>query len=125
MTRRHEIPTHLNIEDRALYGLTIRQVMYLTVGAAGGYELWNQWPALPLLVRALLIAPPLVLALIFALVRPHGRSLDDWLFVALHYVAVPKVSVWRPCEPEPEHGRRDGAGWEELAPQIAWQEERR
>ena len=125
MTCRHEIPTHLNIEDRALYGLTIRQVMYLTVGAAGGYELWNQWPALPLLVRALLIAPPLLLALIFALVRPHGRSLDDWLFVVLHHVAVPKVSVWRPCESVPEHGRRDGAGWEELAPRIAWQEEQR
>ncbi len=125
MTRRHEIPTHLNIEDRALYGLTIRQVMYLIVGAAGGYELWNQWPALPLLVRALLVAQPLVLALIVALLRPHGRSLDDWLFVALHHVTVPKVSVWRPCEPEPEHVRPDGAGWEELAPRIAWQEERR
>ncbi|MDQ2743484.1 MAG: PrgI family protein [Chloroflexota bacterium] len=125
MTRRHEIPTHLNIEDRALYGLTVRQVMYLTVGAAGGYEFWNQCPALPLLVRALLVAPPLLLALIFALVHPHGRSLDDWLFIALHHVAVPKVSVWRPREPESEQERRDGPGWEELAPRIAWQEERR
>lgn len=124
MTCRHEIPTHLNVEDRAFYGLTIRQVMYLIVGASGGYELWNQWPALPLLIRGLLVVPPLLLALIFALVRPHGRSLDEWFFVALHHAAVPKVSVWQPREPEKEHGRRDSAGWEELAPQIAWREER-
>jgi PrgI family protein len=125
MTRRHEIPTHLNVEDRAFYGLTIRQVMYLTVGGSGGYELWNQWPALPLLIRGLLVVPPLLLALIFALVRPHGRSLDEWFFVALHHAAVPKVSVWQPREPEPEHGRRDSAGWEELTPRIAWREEGR
>ena len=26
-TERHEIPTHLNVEDRAFYGLSVRQVM--------------------------------------------------------------------------------------------------
>ncbi len=122
MTRRHEIPTHLNVEDRAFYGLTIRQVMYLTVGAAGGYELWNQWPSLPLVIRVILAVPPLLLALIFALVRPHGRGLDEWLFVALHYAAVPKLSVWQPRDPEPKGG--EAVAWEELAPRIAWQEER-
>lgn len=125
MTRLHEIPTHLNVEDRAFYGLTIRQVMYLTVGGSGSYELWNQWPALPLVLRALLVAPPLLVALVFALVRPHGRSLDEWLFVAFHYTAVPKVSVWQPPEPAPDHGRRAPVGWQDLVPQIAWQEERR
>ena len=45
--QRHEIPTHLDVEDRAFYGLTARQVMWLTVGCAGGYGLWAQWPDLP------------------------------------------------------------------------------
>jgi hypothetical protein len=125
MTRRHEIPTHLNVEDRAFYGLTIRQVMYLTVGASGGYELWNQWPGLPLVIRALLVAPALLLALVFALVRPHGRSLDEWLFVALHHAAVPKVSVWQPRELKPDSRHLESAGWQDLAPQITWQGERR
>lgn len=125
MTRRHEIPTHLNVEDRAFYGLTIRQVMYLTVGGSGGYELWNQWPTLPLVLRGLLAAPPILLALIFALVRPHGRSLDEWLFVALHHATVPKVSVWQPREVELGSRRADGPGWKDLTPQIAWQEDSR
>lgn len=123
MTRRHEIPTHLDVEDRAFYGLTIRQVMYLTAGAAGGYELWNQWPALPLVIRVSLAVPPILLALIVALVRPHGRSLDEWFFVALHHAAAPKISVWQPRHPATPDS--EAVAWEELAPRIVWQEEQR
>ena len=125
MPRRHEIPTHLNVEDRAIYGLTIRQVMYLIVGGAGGYALWNQWPGLPLVLRGVLVAPCLLLAIIVALVRPYGRGLDEWLFVALHHISVPKVSVWRPLEPDPAAWSMAGSEWEELKPQLTWQEERR
>lgn len=122
--RRHEIPTHLNVEDRAFYGFTIRQVMYLTVGGAGAYALWNQWPALPLVMRAALVVPIVVLALIFALVRPAGRGLDEWVFVALHHAAIPKVSIWRPREPAPAGLSTSGSEWEELKPQLTWREER-
>ena len=41
---RHEIPTHLNVEDRAVYGLSVRQLTYLVVGSSGGYQLWSAWP---------------------------------------------------------------------------------
>jgi len=122
---RHEIPTHLNVEDRAFYGLTIRQVMYLTVGGAGAYALWNQWPALPLVMRGVLVVPIVILALTFALVRPAGRSLDEWVFIALHHVATPEVSVWRPRDPDLVAWDTSGTEWEELKPQLAWQEERR
>ena len=47
MTNRHQIPTHLNVEDRAIFGLTVRQVGYLVVGCAGAYNLWTQWPDWP------------------------------------------------------------------------------
>ena len=122
MPRRHEIPTHLNVEDRAIYGLTIRQVMYLTVGCAGGYALWNQWPALPLVLRAAIVLPCLLAALIFALIRPHGRGLDEWLFVALHHLAVAKVSVWQRREIRLDASELEG-GWEELVPSLLWKED--
>lgn len=119
-TTRHEIPTHLNVEDRAFYGLTVRQVMYLTVGAASGYGLWNQWPALPVGLRLGLAVACFLLAVAVALVRPHGRGLEEWAFVALHYAAVPKVCTWRPREPDPARWRPSGGRWEELAPRLAW-----
>ena len=122
MPQRHEIPTHLGVEDKAFYGLTARQVMYLIVGLSAGYALWNALPHLPLLVHGGLSAIPLVLGLIFALVRPHGRGLDAWAFVALHYLALPKVSVWRPDERGSDGRDPSQPAWEELTPQLSWRE---
>jgi hypothetical protein len=122
MPRRHEIPTHLNVEDRAIYGLTIRQVMYLTVGGAGGYALWNQWPGLPLALRGAIVLPCLLTALILALMRPYGRGFDEWLFVALHHFAMARASVWRPRD---NHliGSETESAWEELVPSLLWKED--
>jgi hypothetical protein len=118
---RHETPTHLNVEDRAFYGLTVRQVMWLTVGCAGGYGLWIQWPDLAVGPRLALAALCLACAGALALVRPHGRGLEEWGFVALRYAAIPKVSVWRPREPQPAAWRRHGPDWAELAPRVRWE----
>jgi hypothetical protein len=119
--QRHEIPTHLTVEDRAFYGLTARQLMWLTVGCAGGYGLWTQWPDLPAGIRLALAGVCLTLAVVLALVRPHGRGLEEWAFVALHYAALPKVSAWRPREPELAVWRPAGQRWAALTPRLRWQ----
>jgi hypothetical protein len=121
---RHEIPTHLNVEDKAFFGLSVRQVMHLTIGLAGGYAVWVQWPDLHPTVRVGLAVAGVLQAVVLALVRPGGRGLDEWLFVALHYAALPKASAWRPREPEPATWRPGPAGWEEWTPQVTWKEER-
>jgi hypothetical protein len=117
----HEIPTHLNVEDTVVLGLSIRQFAYLVVGVAGGYGLWNQWPDLPLAVRLGPAALWLLVAATFALLRPRGRGLEEWVFVAIHHLATPKRTVWRVPEPDstdtdPSHG-----GWAELAPELSWE----
>lgn len=119
---RHEIPTHLNVEDKAYYGFSARQVMYLIVGLSIGYSIWNQLAGLPAPIRITLIAVCVAVAVIFALVRPHGRSLDEWAFVAFHYVAAPKLSIWRPREPDVQEVSALDREWEELNPRLAWQE---
>ena len=116
--QRHEIPTHLNVEDKAFYGLSVRQVTYLTTGAASGYALWTQWHALPELLR---LTPPLasfLLAAAVALIRPLGRPLEQWAFVALHYVAAPKRCVWRPGAVDTTHHRMAEEKWVELVPRL-------
>ena len=66
MTRhRHEIPTHLGVEDKAYFGLSVRQVMVLTIGCSGAYGLWNQWPDVTMSIRVG-VAAVIVLA-VFAL----------------------------------------------------------
>lgn len=120
MVRRHEIPTHLNVEDKAILGLTVRQLTVLTVGLSSGYALWSGWPELAVGVRAGLALTCVLLAAALALLRPRGRGLEEWAFVALHYLATPKSSTWRPREPDPATWRPARAAWEELDPRLAW-----
>jgi PrgI family protein len=119
---RHEIPTHLNVEDKAFFGLSVRQVMELTVGLSTSYWLWNQWPALTPSLRLGLAGACLVIALALALVRPAGRGLEEWAFVLLYYALTPRASVWWPTAPDEAAEAQSAAGWEEIAPGIAWPE---
>jgi hypothetical protein len=121
----HEIPTHLNVEDKAFFGLAVRQVMVLTVGLAAGYGLWTGWPYLLPLLRGGIAAAGLLLAVLLALVRPHGRGLEEWLFVAVHYARTPRASVWRPREPARAPWEARGGTWAAVAPRLSWKEELR
>ena len=121
---RHEIPTHLGVEDRAFYGLSARQVTLLTVGCASAYAIWNQWASLPLPLHLAFVVTCLVIALTLALVRPNGRSLDEWAFIALRYLSVPKASVWQVAAVEMGEERTQAELWAEWTPQPAWREER-
>jgi hypothetical protein len=96
---RREIPTHLDVEDKAFCGLSVRQVLSLIGGVAACYGLWNQAAALPAALRFGLAAACLLLVAAIVLVRPGGRGLEEWAFVGLHFAAVPKAAVWLPRDP--------------------------
>ncbi len=121
--RRHEIPTHLNVEDKAFYGLSARQVMYLMIGISGSYGLWNQWSHVPIGLRLALALSCVAVSTAVALLRLHGRALEEWLFVILRYAARPKAAVWRPSEPDSDPSWPSAVSWEELAPRVTWEEE--
>ena len=120
---RHEIPTHLSVEDRAFYGFSARQVMLVTVGCALAYALWNEWPTLPLAARLTIAASCVAVSLILALWRPYGRSLDAWTFVALRYLTVPKTTVWRTTPPPMPASPAGKEAWVEWTPGLTWREE--
>jgi len=122
---RHEIPTHLAVEDRLVLGLSARQAMYLIAAVAGGYSAWNEATAAPPELRLGLAALCLLLGAALALVRPGGRGLDEWLFVVLHYLATPRRCAWRPREPDPAEWRRRTPAFAERAPRVAWTEDGR
>lgn len=93
---RHEIPTHLQVEDKAIFGLTLWQVFYLLGGVTAVYAIYVQWSFLPLSWRAVLAAIVSVLTLLVTLVRPQGRDLLDWGLCLVRYAALPKRAVWKP-----------------------------
>ncbi len=119
--RRHEIPTHLDVEDKAFYGLTVRQFTNLVAGLGGTYSLWNQWPGLPLPVRWALAALSVLVTLATTFVTLGGRPIEHWVLVIARYLAVPRRRVWRVPQPDPAAWNVDDAGWANLQPRLTWQ----
>jgi len=116
----HEIPTHLDVEDKVVFGLTVRQLLYLMVGLSLGYGLWEQQTALLPAVRLGLAGACVLAAAIFVLVRPFGRPLEQWLVAGACFVALPRQATWRPAELDPADWRPGAGDWQELAPDLAW-----
>jgi hypothetical protein len=121
--RPHEIPTHLDVEDKLLFGLTARQFLYLVVGCSLAYGVWQQPGELPLAARATLTSACLLAAVLIALVRPLGRPMEEWLVAALFHLATPRQATWRPPEPLASDWRPPGSSWHELAPSLVWAED--
>ena len=94
--QRHEIPTHLEVEDRILGPLTTRDTLYLLVGAAAVYWLGTEASLVPWARIGLGSAIGLT-CVAFALVRVQGRPLETWLFAGLMYLASPRIAVWHPA----------------------------
>jgi hypothetical protein len=123
MRTHHEVPTHLNVEDRVLFGLTVRQFLYMLVGSSVAYTLWEQSAGLSDVVRIALCALCVGITLAFALARPADRPLEEWMAVALVYATSPRQSTWQLPEPEPTSWRPTAGGWQELAPSLSWAED--
>jgi hypothetical protein len=119
----HEVPTHLNVEDKVLFGLTVRQFLCLLVGSSASYALWEQAAPLGDMLRSAGAAVCVLATLAFALLRPSGRALEEWLAAALLFAASPRRAVWQPREPLPSDWRPAGGGWQELTPSLVWAEE--
>lgn len=120
----HEIPTHLDVEDKAFFGLKLRQAMYLMSGLASSYGvLTGDWPSTSTL-RLVLALFGFLGAAALALIQPLGRGLDEWAIVALRYSATPRRQVWRANAPR-ALSERGPADWAELAPGVRWHEEGR
>ena len=92
--QRHEIPTHLEVEDKLFAGLTPRQLLLLIMGIGLGYSFWQRFhQLLPLPLVALVAALPGLVSLALATVRPDDRALEHWLLAVLRYLSLPKVCV--------------------------------
>jgi PrgI family protein len=118
--RRYEVPTHLDVEDKLMLGLTVRQFLYVLVGSSAAYAAWDQLAAAGAAPRVLAAGTCVVLTLAFALARPAGRALEEWLIAALLFVAAPRRTIWQPREPQAADWRPAVASWQELTPDAVW-----
>ncbi len=93
MSLDHDIPTHLDIEDRPALGLTAPQLLILAGGVLACVGALRQ-PHLPMVARAIEGLAPLALALLLVFVRPANRSLLVWGRAALLHLSSARVLTW-------------------------------
>ena len=122
MTRVYEIPTHLQVEDVLIAGLTPRQLLRLLAGASIAYGIWDQAILLPLGARAVVAGLVALCALVVALFQPGGRPIDQWIFAAVFYALLPHRWIWRTTEIDSGAIEISEAStdWADLAPVLGW-----
>src|SRR5579859_6870513 len=120
MPRVYELPTHLEVEDQLIAGLTARQLLRLVLAASLAYAAWDQVRWLPQEIRLAIAGVLCVIGFVFALVQPRGRSLDGWLLAAALFVVLPRHLVWRPGSALVRQPRPEQAGWAELELHPTW-----
>ncbi len=122
MPRIYELPTHLQVEDVLMAGLTARQLVRLMIGSSLSYGVWDQAGWLPHEVRLGVAVVIAAAGLLFALIQPGGRPLDQLLLAGVLYVALPRRLVWRPGTTQLRQPARQQSGWAELALHPDWVE---
>src|SRR5947209_7533611 len=99
MPRVYELPTHLQVEDNLLLGLTARQLVRVAVSASLAYEVWDVSSAFPSGLRLALTACLVVSGLLLVLLQPGGRSLDQWVLAFMVFAILPRRRIWRASTP--------------------------
>nr|WTA70774.1 PrgI family protein [Micromonospora sp. NBC_00855] len=85
------IPADVDTPDKIVYGLTARQLAILAVAAALGYgTVRSVGTLLPQPVLIAVLTPLAGAAIVLALGRRDGLSMDAWLMAALRHTRSPK-----------------------------------
>lgn len=90
-TPRARIPADVDQPDKIVYGLTARQLAILSVAAVAAYGIFKAvGHLLPQPVLLALMVPLAGAAIVLALGRRDGLSLDAWLLAAIRHSRAPR-----------------------------------
>ena len=90
-----QVPQFIEIEDKIIGPLTLKQFLYLTAGAALLFILYFFLTFVPWFIVALIIAP---LALALAFLKINGRPFIYFLMSAIGFIFKPKLYLWKKRE---------------------------
>lgn len=92
-----QIPQFINIEDKVIGPLTIKQFLWLLAGGGICFVLWT---ALPLAIFLILGIPIAILFLALAFFKIHGRPFIHFITSAISYFLRPKMLLFNKPEKE-------------------------
>jgi len=103
--KKEEFPTFLNEQPTIIFNRTGRELLIITIGLAVAYVVWGDlghWipgSSLALGILKGLIASIFALAgVIIAFIKVASRPLEEWAFIGLFYLLIPKVYIYMSTE---------------------------
>lgn len=106
MRPRTKLPSDVELADRVAFGLTARQLVILGGAAVGVYLVFAAMSSvLPLAFAAAATTPLGIVAVLLALGRLHGVSLDRLAALGVRHLAVPRRRVLAPSGLPDRDGR--------------------
>lgn len=88
----YSVPQFIDVEDKIIGPLTIKQFIYVIAGAGVLFMLWTVSPSIE--VFLLPAIPVLGIFLALAFYKINGRPFSTFLQSALSYLGHPKVLIW-------------------------------
>jgi hypothetical protein len=109
MPRKEEFPTFLNEQPTIIFGRTGRELLVIVLGIVCGYFVWGALTGIRAdlgwqLLTWTLSAVPILIALVVALMPVAERPLEEWFFVWLMYIGMPRLYLYKPREEDVEEG---------------------
>jgi len=87
-----QIPQFLEIEDKVIGPLTIKQFLYLLFGGAIVFILWNYLRFWLFIIIAL---PITALSISLAFVKINGQPFEKLLLAVINYFLKPRLYIWK------------------------------
>ena len=93
---RAKVPQSIDLEERVVGRLTVKQFMYLLGGALFGYLIYKAYDvgALNVYLAFTIIAFIALIALAFAFARPNQQPFEDFIGNLVLFLFVPKRRLW-------------------------------
>ena len=120
--KKEEFATYLNEQPSIIFGRTGRELMIIAIGLSISYLLWGDlntsFPSANVGVMFLKVAAsvvPGIIGLIVALTKIASRPLEEWAFIGLFYLLIPKVYIYMPIDVEEPDDKEEGNKQKQLA----------
>lgn len=105
--KQYQVPQFINVEDRVVGPLTLKQFFYLLGGAAFGVVAYFLFQ---FILFVIVIIPVSILTLLLAFLTINGQPFAKILFSALNFYTKPKLFIWQSIQSETKKVPAVGGG---------------
>lgn len=113
---RYQVPQFIEIEDKVIGPLTVKQFIYLAGGGGPSFIAYNY---LPFVIAILLIGVIVALSLALAFYKINNKPFIDFLESGFLYYTKDRLYIWKKEEKQPEHKEQEVVDAQVFVPRLS------